>query len=143
MTRHADRHWRPRVRSSPETIQTAQTPIGRVRSPATRRTTASGHHCILSVACVTLRQQRPDAPSTRQVTTMPSVWSLADACAFTAKHYRTCRSRVRSCSRSLFLSEKHLIHFTNFTTLTQMCQPPSVSPCARVLAYFHKHFQGC
>jgi hypothetical protein len=45
--------------------------------------------------------------------------------------------------RSLFDSEKHLLHFTNFFTLTQMCQPPSVSPCSRVLAYFHKYFQQC
>ena len=30
-----------------------------------------------------------------------------------------------------------------FLTLAQMCQPPSVSPCAHVLAYFHKYFQGC
>jgi len=30
-----------------------------------------------------------------------------------------------------------------FLTLAQMCQPPSVSSCAHVLAYFHKHFQGC
>ena len=29
-----------------------------------------------------------------------------------------------------------------FQTLAQMCQPPSVSPCAHVLAYFHKHFKG-
>ena len=45
--------------------------------------------------------------------------------------------------RSLFFSDYHLLHFTNFSTLAQMCQSPSVSPCARVLAYFHKHFQGC
>ena len=48
-----------------------------------------------------------------------------------------------TCVQSLFLSENHLLHFTNFFTLAQMCQPPSVSPCARVLAYFHKCFQGC
>ena len=30
-----------------------------------------------------------------------------------------------------------------FLTLAHMCQPPSVSPCAHVLAYFHKHFQWC
>jgi hypothetical protein len=47
-----------------------------------------------------------------------------------------------TCVRSLFHSEKHLLHFTNFSTLAQMCQP-SVSPYARVLAYFHKDFQGC
>jgi len=29
----------------------------------------------------------------------------------------------------------------NFATLDRMCQPPSVTPCARVLAYFHKHFR--
>jgi DNA-binding Xre family transcriptional regulator len=42
--------------------------------------------------------------------------------------------------RSLFHSDKHLLHFINFSTLAQMCQPPCVSPCARVLAHFHKHF---
>jgi hypothetical protein len=42
--------------------------------------------------------------------------------------------------RSLFDSEKHLLHFTNFSTLAQMCKSPSVPPCAHVLAYFHKHF---
>ena len=30
-----------------------------------------------------------------------------------------------------------------FLTLAQIYQPPSVSPCVHVLAYFHKHFQGC
>jgi hypothetical protein len=39
--------------------------------------------------------------------------------------------------------KKHLLHFTNFSTLAQMCQPPSVPAYARVLAYFHKYFQGC
>jgi hypothetical protein len=33
-----------------------------------------------------------------------------------------------------------LLDFINNATLDQMCQPPSVSPCARVLAYFHIHF---
>ena len=45
--------------------------------------------------------------------------------------------------RSLFHSDNHLLYFTNFSTLAQMCQTLSVSPCACVLAYFHKHFQGC
>jgi hypothetical protein len=27
-----------------------------------------------------------------------------------------------------------------FSTLAQMCQPPCISPCACLLAYFHKHF---
>ena len=30
----------------------------------------------------------------------------------------------------------------NFTTFDKMCQPPSVSPCAHVLAYFHNIFKG-
>jgi hypothetical protein len=44
---------------------------------------------------------------------------------------------------SLFSSDNYLLYFPNFSTLSQMCQPPSVSPCTCVLAYFHKHFQGC
>jgi hypothetical protein len=34
----------------------------------TERTTASGHHCVLSVACVTIRHPRPDIATMRQVT---------------------------------------------------------------------------
>ena len=48
-----------------------------------------------------------------------------------------------SASGHCLTVKKHLLQFTNFSTLAQMCQPPSVSPCARVLAYFHKHFQEC
>ena len=43
----------------------------------------------------------------------------------------------------LLHSDNHLLYFTYFSTLAQMCQTPSVSPCVCVLAYFHKHFQGC
>jgi hypothetical protein len=44
---------------------------------------------------------------------------------------------------SMFSMKKQLLYFTNFSTLAQMCQLPSVPPCVRVLAYIHKHFQGC
>ena len=45
--------------------------------------------------------------------------------------------------RSLY-NQRHLLLFTSiYFTLAQMFQPPSVSHCAHVLAYFHKHFQGC
>ena len=47
-------------------------------------------------------------------------------------------------SRANWLHTRDQLLFTSiFFTLAQMCQPPSVSPCAHVLAYFHKHFQGC
>jgi hypothetical protein len=46
----------------------------------------------------------------------------------------------RELSRSLFFSEKQLLYFTDFSTLAQICQPPDVSPCACVLAYFYKYF---
>jgi hypothetical protein len=61
----------------------------------------------------------------------------------------SCRTQaiVRSdamWSRVWHSGPTHLFHHFlehNFTTLAQMCQPSSVSPCARVLAYFHKCFQ--
>jgi hypothetical protein len=43
---------------------------------------------------------------------------------------------------SLLVGARTGVSYTD-TTIAQMCQPPSVSPCARVLAYFQKHFQGC
>jgi hypothetical protein len=56
---------------------------------------------------------------------------------------RTLKRRVRSHRNQRSVSERQHLHFTNFSTLDQICQPPSVSPYAHVLAYFHKHFQGC
>jgi hypothetical protein len=57
---------------------------------------------------------------------------------------------VEASIRSLTVTSFHLRFFTelihinsNFFILGQMCQPPSVSPCAHVLAYFHKCFQRC
>jgi hypothetical protein len=45
--------------------------------------------------------------------------------------------------RSLPVTSFRLRFSTNVVALDQICQPPSVSPCACVLAYFHKYYQGC
>jgi len=64
------------------------------------------------------------------------------ASASTDQTHNSVSGHYKSSVRSLKINDNHLLYSTNFT-IAQMCQPPSVSPCARVLAYFHKYFQGC
>jgi hypothetical protein len=68
-----------------------------------------------------------------------SVWSHTETMPLTVEMTRRTGLGLGPASNH----SSGLLDFTNNATLNQMCQPPSVSPCAHVLAYFHKHFQGC
>jgi hypothetical protein len=108
-----------RVRSS---LPQLPAPRQRMSSVTGRRPYVSGHfHCAAS-------GHGPDRARARQL------------------HYKSLDAQQVSPITSGLESsvdQKLLLLISNFATLDQMCQPPSVSPCARVLAYFHKHFQGC
>jgi hypothetical protein len=77
-----------------------------------------------------------DPASGQSAETVPSLLSWPDAPNPEFGHYK-------HYIRLVFFSEKHFSNFANFSTLAQICQSQSVSPCARVLAYFHKYFQRC
>ena len=93
--------------------------------------------------------ERPSCDRTRTVhlnRTLHSIWCNTLGYTALASTDRTHNPMFGHCESSVWsqkISDNHLLYFTNFSTLAQMCQPPSVSPCACVLAYFHKHFQGC
>jgi hypothetical protein len=119
---------------------------GCVRSNLTGRGTEFGHH--LAVKSVTSALASAYVSTTGHTSiefghNLPLVSGHMAEAAPSLEHTTGRAGLAEACVRSLFHSDKHLIHFINLFTLAQMCQPPSASPCARVLAYFHKHFQGC
>ena len=124
---------------------------------------ASGHS--VTFLCAIRQQDRTLDLSVRSVQ-HPAFGHLTDASVFAVTPDRTCRSNrgqrpVTPSDLHLFCLGRRWHHWTVRTlwvhtppvellTLApklhypcQMCQPPSVSPYAHVLAYFHKHFQGC
>jgi hypothetical protein len=59
---------------------------------------------------------------------------------FSALQLTGCRHRIQSLPEQRLVTEKQCLYFSHFATLDQMCQPPSVLLCARVLAYFSQTF---
>jgi hypothetical protein len=145
----------PGVRSFPETFQSAPNMTWCVRWTATGPSLASGPLTIhrpkvfnIARACVSVRQLWLDAglacPVTFTVLRLVRTQTELE-CAYLFVNDLTHHLSVRS-SRKLRLitvfSEKQLLHFTNFSTLTQ-CANHQVYHLVHVLAFFHKHFQGC
>jgi hypothetical protein len=93
-------------------------------------------------ACISVRHRLTGHTPCASVTSNFSVRSRTKAAPSLLVMTR-CRVRVRSLQSQRPVNPKLLLHLFNFATLAQMCQPLSVSPCACVLAYFHKYFQGC
>jgi hypothetical protein len=102
----------PRVRSTPERLQSVQRATGRAgESNHQTLTQLLASAMVISDRTQPLRVRSPLCASVRSSRPRP--------CHNTTSDW-THRSRVRSCVRSLFHSENHLLYFTNFTTLAQM-----------------------
>ena len=136
MTGRAARSDRTHQHERPVVFSKVPEVTGRVPSCPTGLTQRPVTHYLL---CALPRQWDRTHPS--------SVRSKTDASVFTAStdrtqdpafgHYLTSVWSLCETLSSLYRAP------VKFRTLAQMYQPPSVSPCAHVLAYFHKHFQGC
>ena len=121
----------------------------RTRPVMLDRTLPASGHTVTSY-CADRQHDRTQPFSVRSPSDLASD-CLTDASVFAATPDQTRRSNqgqrpVTSSDLRLFCLGRRwsfLPLLPNFTTLDQMCQPPSVSPCAHVLAYFHEHFQGC
>jgi hypothetical protein len=93
-----------------------------------------------SIACVSVHHNWLDAPPMSLVSNSFRVQSTRSRPC----HWATTLPNVQDrCSILHPVSSNELPNFTIFATLDQICQPLSVPPCAHVLVYFHKHFQGC
>jgi hypothetical protein len=147
---------RASVRSTLVRYQRGKMCIGHVRWGTIKHTPASGDHSASPCAyvictrrwCTASGRLRPlprknasDAPVYRgqhplaQALHARLCLNWSDAQSLRGQHLVTSSDLFRlyffaEVSTFLFLSEA-----------LQMCQPPCVSPCARMLAYFHKHFR--
>ena len=145
MLLRSDRTQDLSVRSFPVSIQRRLFTTGRVRSVTLNSVcchiSRTGRSLLASGQFVTQRsvRDRRCAPSaatdrTRRSNRDQRPVTYSDLCLFGLGcrwHHRTIRT-LRADTPPV-----------KFLTLAQMCQPPSVSPCAHMLAFFRKHFQGC
>jgi hypothetical protein len=133
MTERTHRHQCPCVRMSPETIQTAQTPIGCVSFPATGRTIALAHHCVLSVACVTLGQMRPLRVRSQSDPASGHLTNQSRECLLHFINDQTHRSCVRSHR------EQRPVSLTVKITFFTLPTSPPLLKCANHQVYHLVH----
>jgi hypothetical protein len=135
-------HWRRAptcsIRSSkgPEPVFTDQ--MHQIIGDQTCPASAPPQPC--SAACVSVCQQRPDSPPSCLVACLHQSSVRTRGHALLCHIDRTHLASIWSQRSQSPVDQKLLPLTSNFATLDQMCQPPSASPCAHVLAYFHTYF---